>query len=270
MQTDFHKNSPLTLFYCGLEKCSPSHAFGPAIRMHYLLHYIISGNGRFYFDNKMYKLKAGQAFLIPPGKSAYYIADEKNPWNYCWIGFSGTECSNILEYCGLTNETPVITHFENDNFKKSLLKLINTFNNKNTNELSLIGDMYNCFSNIYKLEENKNIKDYENYYKKAITYIQNNFSYDIQIKDIASHIGIDRTYLYKLFIKKINISPQQYLISYRLNIASNLLTTTQMNVSEVARSCGFKDIPAFHKHFKKKFKITPSKFKKNFFILTSL
>ena len=35
----------LSLFQFGREKCSPAHSFGPAVRNHYLFHYVISGTG---------------------------------------------------------------------------------------------------------------------------------------------------------------------------------------------------------------------------------
>ena len=35
----------LTLYQYGYEKCQPLHSFGPAVRNHYLFHYIVSGKG---------------------------------------------------------------------------------------------------------------------------------------------------------------------------------------------------------------------------------
>ena len=33
------------IFYCGKEKCKPSHSFGPHTRNHFLLHFVESGKG---------------------------------------------------------------------------------------------------------------------------------------------------------------------------------------------------------------------------------
>ena len=64
-------------------------------------------------------------------------------------------------------------------------------------------------------------------------------------------------------MQELKISPQQYLISFRLNMAVNLLETTKMNITEISYSCGFKDTPSFYKHFKKQFNITPVQYRKN-------
>lgn len=47
-------------------KCTPAHSFGPAIRDHFLIHYIIEGSGTFLENGKLYKLHKNQGFIIFP------------------------------------------------------------------------------------------------------------------------------------------------------------------------------------------------------------
>lgn len=253
----------LTIYYGGTEVCTSSHSFGPAIRSHYLLHYILNGKGSYYADNKWYKLKKGEGFLICPGDSTYYKADKEEPWEYCWISFDGYEASTILKNCGLSKDNLIFKDNSNGVFKENLLSLINNYEANSNNEFALLGQLYLCFASIYDQVNSKEKDNYESYADKALDYIYNNFSYDIKISDIARYVGIDRTYLYKIFIQEHKVSPQQYLISFRLNTAVNLLETTKMNITEISYSCGFKDTPTFYKHFKKQFNITPVQYRKN-------
>jgi AraC-like DNA-binding protein len=253
----------LTIYYGGTEVCTSSHSFGPAIRPHYLLHYILNGKGSYYADNKWYKLKKGEGFLICPGDSTYYKADKEEPWEYCWISFDGYEASTILKNCGLSKDNLIFKDNSNGVFKENLLSLINNYEANSNNEFALLGQLYLCFASIYDQVNSKEKNNYESYADKALDYIYNNFSYDIKISDIARYVGIDRTYLYKIFIQEHKVSPQQYLISFRLNTAVNLLETTKMNITEISYSCGFKDTPTFYKHFKKQFNITPVQYRKN-------
>ena len=39
------EQSSLRFYYSGYEKCSAGHCFGPAARVHYLIHLVISGKG---------------------------------------------------------------------------------------------------------------------------------------------------------------------------------------------------------------------------------
>lgn len=67
------------LYYCGSESCTPNHSFGPAIRSHYLIHFIRSGKGIYLRQGMEYSLKQGDAFLILPGETTKYMADSEDP-----------------------------------------------------------------------------------------------------------------------------------------------------------------------------------------------
>ena len=62
-------NSSLVLYYAGRETCLPGHDFGPAVRGHYLLHFILAGHGEFHVNGHIYPLGPNQAFIIQPGES---------------------------------------------------------------------------------------------------------------------------------------------------------------------------------------------------------
>ena len=79
--------SPFKIVQFGEESCKSNHSYGPAIRNHWLLHFVRSGKG--HFDNKRacYELSGGSMFIIRPGEVTYYEADSDDPWHYEWIGF---------------------------------------------------------------------------------------------------------------------------------------------------------------------------------------
>ena len=89
----------LRIYYCGREQCAPGHFWGPAIRPHYLLHVVLHGKGEFFYQEKKYELSAGDAFLIEPMQTHYYQADKEDPWEYAWVGFTGSDAATI--YHGL-------------------------------------------------------------------------------------------------------------------------------------------------------------------------
>ena len=98
------------------------------------------------------------------------------------------------------------------------------------------------------------------YVNKAIGYIKSNYGYPIQISDLAKHIGIDRTYLYRIFTASENMSPKQYLMQVRINAAKKMLLAGTYSVGETALSCGFSDSAAFCGRFKTVTGMTPKAF----------
>jgi len=261
---DINSINPLTIYYCGRECCTPGHSFGPAIRQHYLLHAILSGKGRFHYQNRIRQLHAGEAFLIPPGEITFYEADENTPWEYAWIGFDGYEVPGILRKCGLLDGNFIFRAGEHSHFLTSFENLVDVFKQQVHNEFQLKGCLYLMLSHMLQDTKPEQRGSYETIYlKEAKNYIQHNYGYDIHIFDIARYVGIDRTYLFKLFKKEEKISPQEYLINFRIKTAMNMLEQPQYSVTEIAYSCGFKDAPSFSKHFKKRIGITPLQYRKS-------
>ena len=80
----YTKLRPLNL---GHEDCQSKHTFGPAVRTFWLLHYVVSGKGKYIVNDTEYAVYPGQAFLIRPGEITTYQADEKDPWHYVWSAF---------------------------------------------------------------------------------------------------------------------------------------------------------------------------------------
>lgn len=66
-------DSNIYVHQCGQEICIPGHAFGPCVRDHYLIHFIISGKGTYYHCDKSYHLKKNDLFLISPGDVTFFM-----------------------------------------------------------------------------------------------------------------------------------------------------------------------------------------------------
>ena len=102
----------LGLYQFGYEQCKPAHSFGPAVRNHFLFHYIISGTGILMANDshgvtQTYHVKSGQGFMIFPGQINTYISDEKLPWEYTWIEFDGLRAKETIELSGLSLDNPI-------------------------------------------------------------------------------------------------------------------------------------------------------------------
>jgi len=258
-------NSFLSIYFCGSEDCQPGHSFGPAVRPHYLLHIITEGCGHFTRNDHVYELKKGDAFLIVPLESTFYQADQKVPWSYTWIGFDGPAAESLLSgtcfsnSCIYRSQTPAK---ENEAFFALVQKLHSTWEAVGTDSYALLGQFLEILD-FMRSNQHTDTKQYaDRYLQNAKDYIQNNYSYPIKIADIAQAVGIDRTYLYRLFMEKEQISPKQYLLRLRLGTSLKMLQTTSYSITEIAFYCGFTDSAAFCNQFKSRFRETPGSFRR--------
>lgn len=252
------------MIFCGIEKCKPSYSYGPAIRSNYLIHFCLDGEGCYYIDNKKYIIKKGEGFLIKPNDLTFYKADDKNPWTYLWIGFNGTKSEHYLNKCNLINEN-LIFKFSDTKILESLVNDMMKHDKLNySNELMVQGLFYIFFSHLAKEANNiyKSSKLSENnYVNKAIKYIENNYQNDITVNKIADYLSLNRSYLSLIFQKEINLSPQQFLVKYRITKAISMLTETDLLINNIAYSCGYSNPLSFSKSFKKITGLSPTEYR---------
>jgi len=96
----------------------------------------------------------------------------------------------------------------------------------------------------------------------AIDYIHDNYHTDITLSQVAEHLFITPPYLSKLFSTQMHESFSQYLLSYRIKIAKELLQDTHCKIYEVAARVGYTDIAHFSKLFKRVTGQTPKQYRK--------
>lgn len=249
----------LSIYQYGSERCEPMHMFGPAIRQHYLLHYVIEGKGHFATDEKHYNLTAGQAFLICPNIVTSYFADEKYPWNYMWIEFDGLKAKEYLNQAGLDRDKPIyISNNNNSDVKKYLSHIIE---NPRESSLNMMGYMYLFLDSLIKTSINRKFTktdDLKNFYvREALNYIERCYGTDMSIEDIANYCGLNRNYFSKLFKELINLSPQEFLMKYRMNKACELLLNEELLIGTIATSVGYPNQLHFSRAFKRVYNISP-------------
>ncbi len=85
---------------------------------------------------------------------------------------------------------------------------------------------------------------------KAIDFIYEHLNSPICVKSIADHIGINETYLSKLFKKETGISISEYIRNYRIEAAKNMLKYSDYSYTEIAELLCFSSQSHFTKVFK--------------------
>ncbi len=250
---------------CGCSKTQPLHSFGPAVKPHFLIHYVMDGEGRFNIGGKEYPLKPGYGFLIEPDEMTFYQADAENPWTYVWVGFGGTMAAELMHRCGLSVQHPVFTSEEGDLLYQTVLDMMEHSTYSIENDLRRNGQLNIFLSLIAKsrpLESEDDSDKANSYVKRAVEFVCNNYCNPIKVTDIADYVCINRSYLYTLFEQQLKMSPQQFLTMFRVAKATELLELTSIPIESIALSCGYGDAMVFSKVFQKTKGLSPSAYRK--------
>lgn len=92
---------------------------------------------------------------------------------------------------------------------------------------------------------------------KAIKYIDSNITTPLGIDTICEELYITKSHLHHLFIKHLQISPKQYILSKKLAMAQRELRSGS-KPTDVYLTCGFTDYSTFYRDYKKHFGYAPS------------
>ena len=255
----------LSLYQYGMEQCPPAYSFGPATRNHYLFHYVLSGTGRLMANDSRgisheYQIRSGEGFMIFPRQINTYIADPKLPWEYIWIEFDGMRAREIIETAGLSPDHPVYHAAYKDlreNMKDEMLYIAE---HHDAPPFHLMGHLYLFIdylsrSSSSKIATSGRVRDF--YIKEALNYIEQNFQNDISVENIASFCGLNRTYFGRIFKETVGKSPQQFLLSYRMAKAAELLKLTELTINDVGNAVGYPNQLHFSRAFKNVYGVSP-------------
>lgn len=260
---DHTKSNDFYLFEVGRYKSIPGYSYGPIVRPKTIFHYVISGRGYLILNDKRYDVESGQGFLIPAKCKAYYEADKDNPWEYTWIHIDGPRTMELFSSAGISEENPI---YNPRNDSGVILDILGDIYDNSDRECYCYAKVYEFFDTIISLSKNRVLHDVDPrlaYVKSAINFIRLKYSEPITVAEIAAACGLNRSYLTRLFKHATGYTPQEYLSTYRMKKATELLLESTESVCNIALIVGYSDAFTFSKAFKRFKNVSPSEYRKN-------
>ena len=258
----FPRRTITSLSVCntGIQKCLSGYSWGPGVRDHYLLHYVIAGKGNYQVFGRSYSLGAGQLFVAYPDTNIFYQSDGQDPWEYCWVGFNGTDAALLLDQTDLSRENPVCA-FQDDEVYKQMMQIYHAQGNMAYQTTYMTGALYQLFSIMIRLRKHVAKRSATTgYVADACDFIANHYALPISISDVAAHVGVSRSRLYRAFQQEMQVSPVQYLTHFRIRQACTLLERQDMSVKMVALSVGYDNQLYFSRRFREIMDLSPTQF----------
>ena len=98
-------------------------------------------------------------------------------------------------------------------------------------------------------------------FESVSEYIHTHYMDALTVNSLARQSGVNENRLFYLFQKYAGKGPADYLRTYRLNRARDLLVTTSIPIGTIGEQTGYPDALYFSRIFKKHFGVPPSKFR---------
>ena len=98
--------------------------------------------------------------------------------------------------------------------------------------------------------------------KRAIEFVNEYYTQDIHLNQIAEICHINAKYLGRIFKQKTGLSFREYLTEQRFTHVKKKLKSGNESITDIALSCGFEEITYFNHLFKQIHGISPTEYRK--------
>ncbi len=239
------KFSDIYPLFGGYEKCEASHRYGPHTRDYYIIHFCLSGKGRLRDKYGTHEIGEGELFVIREGEATVYQADEKEPWEYVWIAFSGSACDIFSTDRSVYRFSFELAEKLKDNIQKS-----------NASPYIYTSIIYELMALLFRENGER-----EDSFAQIKRYIDYKYMEKISVSELAERFSFDRSYLFKVFKARYGAGIKEYITAVRLKNAKRFLSEGA-SVSECAAMVGYYDEFNFSRIFKKHAGYPPSEHKR--------
>lgn len=232
-------------------------------------YYLDEGFGRLTIENDNIEVNAGDLIIINSNVD-HTLHLDKSISNVKYLGF-GIESVSIA---GLDDdESKSINYFHIDNRNKALrfedyfedihreYKSNDIFARSlaNATATTLVINLLRKYRKDITIKRDKKVNRQIDYIK---SYIDSNYSEDIKLEDLSVMAYMNKFHLISEFKQSYRITPIEYLILKRIEIAKSLLISTNHSMEEISAMVGFNSQSYFNQVFKKKAGQTPSQFRR--------
>jgi AraC-like DNA-binding protein len=232
----------------------------------YQLVYIVDGKGVFRSSSiKLTKVNAGTMFLLFPGEWHTYYPYPSVGWKEYWIGFKGPVMENRVRAGFFSKEDPLCNIGISESIISRYNEIINIASKDKIGSqqvissiaLSILGSFYYKRLNSIENQHTRII----NMLNQARCQMRENLGESISLEELVRNLGMGYSWFRRMFKKYEGISPKQYLIQLKVAKIKELLTTTDMSISEIADQVGIENKSQLSTFFKKHEGIKPSDFR---------
>ena len=235
----------------------------------YNFEYVFAGKGYLSTLDKIYTVEAGDFFFLNRSRPHYYYTDPDELLEKIFVTVDGDFVESITNLYGLTDSILI----RKVNVYRELADILEilksmTADNKQESINSVCRKLLAIVQKVSPIstagQEQMPRKTSYGLAKDVYNYIENSIDRPIRLSDIASYFYTSQSHIIRVFKQKYGVTPMQYIINRRIEIARHLLSYTELSIKEVSEMLCFSDAKHFSKTFRSLTGESPSQYRKQY------
>lgn len=226
----------------------------------YQLCFVFSGDGVVEFEpNRPVALPQGNLLLLAPGEWHRCRPDPETGWGTLWIGFGGKMARSIVRRVFHQDGSFVLPVAKANEFESSAMRLVNQMLKFGERRLlSSAGDLMSLLGRIAEEDfDSEAVVTTSGAIREAQSEIIRRACETIDLMELAKSVGMTYDSFRHHFAGMTGFSPLQFQLAERMRVAKNLVSNTNLSISEIARRTGFSSAAYFARSFKAATKLSP-------------
>lgn len=227
--------------------------------------YVAGGAGEAILEGKKFRLAPGDLVVVNPGTLHEERSDEKAPLRLIFLAIRDFAVPGLPAGCLSQEKYRVLScgeyRYKMDIYLRELLQETSS-QIEFYQEISqgLVSALLVLVMRLIRINpEDEAALSQE--CQKIKEYLDQNFTSPITLDSLSETVYISKHYLSHLFKEQTGVSPIKYLTSKRMEKACELLSETELPVSEVSKAVGYENPLYFSQVFKRIYGISPVKYR---------
>ncbi len=251
---------PFRVLMSGISYCDGSYVIRRNASPLTCIEYVIQGEGTVHEDGRTFTAREGDIYILHEGRNHYYYSDDKNPWIKIWMNLSGPAVEHLLSAYGLQ----MVNHISGLNLKEDFQEFYTvTSECRSGNEISTNGAIlfHKILQKIsaYRADMATSYTETARKIKDTIDAAER---FEVSLDDIANTLHFTKTHLIRTFRQSYKMTPYEYILAQKLRLATDLLTNTNLPISEIATYLNFCDAHYFTNFFRARVGVSPREYRK--------
>ncbi|NOU73262.1 helix-turn-helix domain-containing protein [Paenibacillus sp. LMG 31458] len=247
------------------------------------LAYVMEGRGFHYVENEVERISPGQLFVIPIGVSHVFRPASADVIKEPLIIYNCIFTPEFIEsLISSVTEKPILTFMEelkevglhyysvpdvDAAMEKLFLSLYREYSLPQSGSSTYLNSLFlQLIVTLYRFKhnENKALPSKQDRFMQVLLYIEQHYAMELTLSHLTEKFQWSERHLQRLFKQHTNQSFHNYLQSMRIRKSCEQLRNSQLKISRIAESVGYKDINSFIGLFKRMIGQTPSSYRQQF------